>query len=109
MTLKITKYPTFTTTVNINTVHMKGNFEVTFVMLPLSEQKAEEEKAVKAGLGFEGLLYKVVKSHGPVDVYGETVADNGAESLARLLDVPGMGVAMLNRYNRSMWEEAQGN
>lgn len=109
MTLKIVDRPEFEATVVVNTRHLKGDFKARFVALPGSRIKAAEEAAIQAGKGPEGLLFDVCTWFEPVELPEGPLNHVDGGSLAKLLDYPGIGPAMVKAYYRALWEETQGN
>ncbi len=107
--LKVIANPTFTNSVVVNTKALQGSFNVVFIAKPSSECKRLEAAAIERGDGPQGLLFDVVQSHEEVEVFGEALRTAGADSIRRLLDIPGVGPAMLKAYYNGMWEEASGN
>ena len=110
MALKILYRPSFSSTVAINTAHLQGSLSVTFLALPNSELREIESVAAAAGKSTQqAVLHTVVKGHETIDMYGTPLEFTGPESLDKLLDVPGVGNAMLARYYAALWEQVQGN
>lgn len=105
--LKVIARPTYRTTVAVTTLHLVGTVEVDFVALPRSQLKLLEVQ------GTDEVVRAVTTWHEPVEIHGELVKharDGGpADSLDKLLDVPGLAAAMTRRYYTSLWEEATGN
>lgn len=109
--LKIVRHPVFTAPVLLNTLVLKGEFDVSFVALPTSELKALEKDGLEQGLTLQhATLRGVVKGWTALEIDGQPFPFVSIEdSLPKLLDQPGVGPAMLKAYYRALWEEASGN
>lgn len=106
--LEIVINPKFTADVEVNTQATKGTLRVTYLAKMSDEVTALEKQVASEGKGPQGLLWHVVDSFEPVKVGGRVLhmEDGG---LAALLDIPGVGPAMVNRFYRGLWEAVEGN
>lgn len=109
MGLVIQDRPEFEATVVVRTAHLRGEFKARFVALPSSKLDELQAAAVRAGKGPEGLLYDVCTWFETVQTPRGEIVHDGPDSLARLMDWPGIGPAMAKTYWRTLWEEASGN
>lgn len=107
-TYTLTFKPSFTTEVVMRTACLSLTLRVTYAAKRNSELKALEDKAAKSPEGQQAILHDLVLGFDPVEVEG-SVVQFGEGGLARLLDYPGVGPQLLNRFYKVLWEEALGN
>lgn len=106
--LEIVINPKFTADVEVNTQATKGTLRVTYLAKMSDEVTKLEQQVAAEGKGPQGLLWHVVEGFDPVKVGGRmlTMEEGG---LAALLNIPGVGPAMVNRFYRGLWEAVEGN